>query len=147
MGDDNIISHKEKKQHVFTVTESQSIYAVQNICLLMESGLTHNISRFSSLFSLHPLAAVTSCVFSSVCRVCVCKGCAFVPDTAFVWFCPVSTPISSVPVFTTLRLTLFTPQLVMCHLQTFTCSLRGFTSYSPSLPSMLVRFSLQQVLL
>ena len=48
-----------RKQRVFTVTESQPfyIYAVLNICLLMESGLTHltqNITHFLrvSLFSL-----------------------------------------------------------------------------------------------
>lgn len=58
----------------------------------------------------------TSCFLFHLYGVCVCKKSAIMHDTAFVWFCSVSTSISSVHVFTFVRLTLLpSPQLVMCH--------------------------------
>lgn len=65
---------------VFTVTESQPMDAVLNICLLMQPGLTHHSSPSSlSLFILWTFS------FLSIVCVCVCAStCGFLSLSVYL---------------------------------------------------------------
>lgn len=121
-----VISVSVRKQCVFTVTESQLIYAVLNICLLMESGLTHlthNITHSLPLSILSPSSGHTGhFAFFFICLVCV--------FAKAVTFCMIQLLSGSAQSPHSLCTCLHfsqtdsvfprvTPQLVMCHLHMF----------------------------
>lgn len=113
------------KKCVFTVTESHLWF---NICLMMESGLTH--LTHNTTHSILPLSLTPSSgyaghlAFFFICPAFVCESFAFVHHTTYVWFF-----FSQVP--QQLRLCLhfssgspafkLTPWQLMTHLHTYEC--------------------------